>query len=231
MPTVLITGANRGIGLEFTRQYAADGWQVFAGARNLDSANDLKQLAKDAQQRVQLLTIDVTKAETIADAVARVGNSDIDILINCAGVYGSSRQQLGNLDYRAWTQVLDTNTLGPVRVTEAFLENVARSDRKWIITITSGMGSISDNTSGGFIAYRTSKAAVNMAMQTLSIDLGSRGICCLLMNPGWVKTRMGGPNARITPTESVSGMRKVIESLTPSQSGKFFSYDGREYAW
>jgi NAD(P)-dependent dehydrogenase (short-subunit alcohol dehydrogenase family) len=127
--------------------------------------------------------------------------------------------------------VLDVNTMGPTRVTEAFTPNVAHSNRKLIVTITSGMGSIAGNTSGGSIAYRSSRAAVNMVMRSLEIDLAPRGISCVFVNPGWVRTDMGGTDATLAPAESVAALRRLIETLGPAQSGKFFHYDGREYAW
>ena len=120
--------------------------------------------------------------------------------------------------------------MGPMRVSEAFVDHVARSGRK-LITITSGMGSIADNTSGGSIAYRISKAAVNMVMRSLAIDLAPRGISCVVVNPGWVLTDIGGSHATLTPAESVTMIRRLIETLGPAQSGRFFNYDGREYAW
>ena len=212
MATVLITGSNRGIGLEFVRQYAADGWQVFAAARHPAAADDLQRLAKESAGGVQVLALDVMDAQSINAAGTVVGNAPIDHLINCAGVMGGSRQQLGNMDYAAWAQVHDINTMGPLRVTEKFIENVARSERKLVVAITSGMGSLADNTSGGHIAYRVSKAAVNMVMRSLAIILAPRGITCLVINPGWVKTRMGGPGAKITAAQSVQGMRKVFEN-------------------
>ena len=121
--------------------------------------------------------------------------------------------------------------MGPMRVSEAFVDHVARSDRKLVVTLTSGMGSLADNTSGGSIAYRSSKAAVNMVMRSLAIDLAPRGITCVVVNPGWVQTDMGGPHATITASESVTKLRRLIETLGPAKSGKFFNYDGREYAW
>jgi NAD(P)-dependent dehydrogenase (short-subunit alcohol dehydrogenase family) len=127
--------------------------------------------------------------------------------------------------------VLDVNTMGPLRVSEAFVDHVAQSERKLIVTITSGMGSLADNTSGGAYAYRSSKAAVNMVMRNLAIDLAPRGIACVVINPGWVLTDMGGPHATLTTAESVKKLRRLIETLGPGQSGKFFNYDGREYAW
>jgi NAD(P)-dependent dehydrogenase (short-subunit alcohol dehydrogenase family) len=144
---------------------------------------------------------------------------------------GARGQTIGNIDYAAWAKVLDANTMGPMRVSEAFVDHVARSERKLIVTLTSGMGSLADNTSGGSIAYRSSKAAVNMVMRSLAIDLAPRGITCVVVNPGWVQTDMGGAHATLTPTESVTMLRHLIETLRPAQSGKFFNYDGREYAW
>ena len=127
--------------------------------------------------------------------------------------------------------MLDVNTMGPLRVSEAFVDHVAQSERKLIVTITSGMGSLADNTSGGTYAYRSSKAAVNMVMRSLAIDLAPLGITCAVINPGWVLTDMGGPHATLTAAESVAMLRRLIDILGPAQSGKFFNYDGREYAW
>ena len=161
-------------------------------------------------------------------------NSDkqaIDLLLNNAGVGGARGQTIGNIDYEAWAKVLEVNTLGPMRVSEVFVDHVARSERKLIVTLTSGMGSIADNTAGGSIAYRSSKAAVNMVMRSLAIDLAPRGITCVVVNPGWVQTDMGGPNANLTPAESVTRLRHLIENLGPRHSGKFFNHDGRQYDW
>jgi NAD(P)-dependent dehydrogenase (short-subunit alcohol dehydrogenase family) len=155
----------------------------------------------------------------------------IDLLLNNAGIGGPRGQTIGNIGYKAWARVLDVNTVGPMRVSEAFVDNVARSERKLIVTLTSGMGSLADNTSGGSIAYRSSKAAVNMVMRSLAIDLAPRGITCVVVNPGWVLTDMGGTHATMTPAESVTRLRRLIETLGPAQSGKFFNHDGREYPW
>src|SRR5215471_15342213 len=229
MGTALVTSANRGIGHEFTRQYAAEGWHVFAACRHPDSAKNLQRLA--VSKPVDILEMDVTNSESIKLAAAIVAGKPIDILINTAGITGAPNQTAGNMDYETWAEVLNINTMGPLRVAEQFVENVARSTRKLIVTITSGMGSLADNTSGGSIAYRSSKAAVNMVMRSAAIDLAPRGIACVLVSPGWVKTDMGGPNASITPADSVAALRRTIGGLRPAQSGKFFHYDGREYAW
>src|SRR6266513_931032 len=231
MKTVLGTGANRGIGLEFARQYAVDGWRVLAGCRNPDSAQALQRLMRDIEGRLSLVEIDVTDVGSVQRAAVEGDQGAIDVLINCAGVMGKSDQTIGTIDFDDWEHVLDVNVLGPARMTEAFLERVAQSSRRTIVTITSGMGSLADNTSGGYIPYRTSKAAVNMVMRSAAIDLEPRGITCVVINPGWVKTDMGGPNATLSAQDSVSAMRRVIAKLGPRDSGRFYNYDGREYPW
>ena len=231
MPSALITGANRGLGLEFARQYLADGWQVYAACRDPSSASELRRLADTSDHKLRILALDVTDPASVKAAAAELDGQAIDLLLNNAGVGGARGQTIGNIDYEAWAKVLDVNTLGPMRVSEAFVDHVARSERKLIVTLTSGMGSLADNTSGGSIAYRSSKAAVNMVMRSLAIDLAPRGITCVVVNPGWVQTDMGGPHATMTPAESVTRLRRLIETLGPAQSGKFFNYDGREYPW
>jgi NAD(P)-dependent dehydrogenase (short-subunit alcohol dehydrogenase family) len=175
--------------------------------------------------------MEVTGAASLKRAAAALGSASIDLLINGAGIYGPKNQEFANMDYAAWAEVLDVNTMGPLRVIEAFADHVARSTRKLIVTITSGMGSISDNKSGGSIAYRTSKAAVNMVIRTVALDLAPKGVTCVVVNPGWVKTDMGGPGATLTPADSIGAMRRLIEKIKPGDTGKFFNHDGREYAW
>jgi NAD(P)-dependent dehydrogenase (short-subunit alcohol dehydrogenase family) len=188
-------------------------------------------LADASGGRLQTLALDVTKPASITAAAATLNGRTIDILLNNAGVGGARGQTIGNIDYKAWAKVLEVNTMGPLRVSEAFVDEVARSGRKLIVTLTSGMGSIADNTSGGSFAYRSSKAAVNMVMRSLAIDLAPRGITCVVVNPGWVQTDMGGPLANLTPAESITRLRRLIDSLGLAQSGKFFNHDGHEYAW
>jgi NAD(P)-dependent dehydrogenase (short-subunit alcohol dehydrogenase family) len=231
MPSTLITGANRGLGLEFASQYLANGWQVYAGCRDPDSASELRRLADPSNRKLRIMALDVTDSISVKAAATLLEGQAIDLLLNNAGVMGPRSQTIGNIDYEAWAKVLDANTMGPMRVSEAFVDHVARSERELIVTLTSGMGSLADNTSGGSIAYRSSKAAVNMVMRSLAIDLAPRGITCVVVSPGWVKTDMGGPRATITPTESVTKLRHLIETLGPAQSGKFLNYNGREYPW
>ena len=184
MPSALITGANRGLGIEFARQYLADGWQVYAACRDPISASELRRLADESGHKLRILALDVTELASVKAAAAELDGKAIDLLLNNAGVMGVRGQTIGNLDYEAWAKVLDANTMGPMRVSEVFVDHVARSERKLIVTLTSGMGSLADNTSGGSIAYRSSKAAVNMVMRSLAIDLAPRGISCVVVKVG-----------------------------------------------
>jgi NAD(P)-dependent dehydrogenase (short-subunit alcohol dehydrogenase family) len=229
--SVLVTGANRGLGLEFARQYAEAGWQVHACCRDPAKAAELHRIAQGVPGRMAVHPLDVRDLDSVRALARELGSSSIDVLINNAGIEGQPRQRIGNIDYAAWAQVLDVNVLGPMRVAEAFRDSVTRSERKLIVTITSGMGSIADNTSGGSIAYRSSKAAVNMVMRSNAIDLAPLGITCIVVNPGWVRTDMGGPHARLEPRESIAALRQLFERASPSDSGKFFNYDGAEYPW
>ena len=231
MPSTLITGANRGLGLEFARQYLADGWQVYAACRNPDAASELRRLADGAGGKLLILTMDVTDPVAIHAAARDLHGQPIDLLLNNAAIIGPRNQTIGNIDYEAWAEAFAINTMGPMRVSEAFVEHVAKSDLKLIVTLTSGMGSIADNTSGGSVVYRSTKAAVNMVMRSLAVDLAPRGIVCAVINPGWVRTDMGGPNATKEPPESIGGLRRLIATLGPEQSGKFFNHTGREYPW
>jgi len=228
---ILITGANRGLGFEFARQYVTDGWRVFAACRNPPTASELRRLAQARRSRLTVLAMYVTDAPSVKKAAAQLKDAALDVHINSAGIAGVPGQKTSNIDYESWSQVLNANTMGPLRVLESFGDHIARSEQKLVVTITSGMGSLADNNSGGSIAYRSSKAAVNMVMRSAAVDLAPRGITCVLVNPGWVRTDMGGPKAPLSPQESVTDMRRLIETLGPDQSGKFYNYDGREYPW
>jgi len=231
MPSVFVTGANRGLGLEFARQYTAEGWQVFAACRSPDAARELQTLMAQSGGRIRILKMDVTDTASVRAAAAELSGQPIDLLLNNAGVGGPRSERIGSVDYAAWARVLDANTLGPMRVVEAFLENVARGPQKKIVTITSGMGSLADNTSGGAYAYRSSKAAVNIVMKSLAIDLAPRGITCVVVNPGWVRTDMGGSRGTLSPAESIKALRSVIAALRPEDSGRFLNYNGKPYPW
>jgi NAD(P)-dependent dehydrogenase (short-subunit alcohol dehydrogenase family) len=221
MPTVLITGASRGIGREFARQYEAGGWRVIATCRD-PSKFDLEG---------EVYPLDVTDAESVAALHKELQGENIDLLINNAGMYGPRGLEFGNLDYQAWEEVLRTNLLGPIRMAETFAHHLARSEMKKMVFISSKVGSIADNRSGGAYIYRSSKTALNMAVKSLSLDLSDKGVICILLHPGWVKTDMGGASALIDAATSVSGMRAIIDRASAAENGRFFNYDGSELPW
>ncbi len=237
MATVLVTGANRGIGLELARQYAGNGWSVIATARNPEKAVELNKIAKEHKSHLEIMAVDVTSEDAVENLAEQLDGRAIDILVNNAAMYPRQGVHAGDLDYDAWGDTLETNLLGVMRVTEALLENVAKSERKQIAAISSGMGSLqavaggSVETMGAAYQYRTSKAALNMAMLILSKELAPRGISVVMISPGWVKTDMGGAHAAITPEVSVAGIRKVLASPPAEISGRFLSYDGSVWAW
>ena len=232
MYTTLITGANRGIGLELARQYAADGWRVVTCCRHPGKSDALKKLATQHPGLVEIHPLDVTDLAQIDRMSATLANESIDLLMNNAGVYPDDEfKGFGHVDYAKWMHAFQVNTMAPLKMAEAFVKQVARSKLKIIATISSMMGSIDDNGSGGAYLYRSSKTAVNMVNKSLSLDLKSEGITAVVFNPGWVLTDMGGPNAMIPVEQSVDGLRAVIGKLTQADSGKFFDYDGKEIAW
>jgi len=232
MRTTLITGANRGIGLEFSRQFAADGWRVLACSRHPEKSEELNRLAAQYPDRVQVLPLDVADHVQIERLAQNHTEESIDLLINNAGIYPESDNKgFGHTDYAEWVQAFRINTMAPLKMAEAFATQISRSKLKTIVTITSKMGSIADNSSGGNYLYRSSKAALNMVVKSIAIDLKPLGIIAVVFHPGWVKTDMGGPNAMITTEQSVSGIRQVVSSFTIDDSGKFFAYDGKVIPW
>jgi NAD(P)-dependent dehydrogenase (short-subunit alcohol dehydrogenase family) len=231
MATVLITGANRGLGLEFCKQYAEEGWTVLACARQPKQAQGLSALAEE-YNGITILPLDVADFAQIDALASQLSNNPIDVLLNNAGVYGDSpASRFGHIDYQTWQETLRINTLAPVKMAEAFLSHLQRGQQKRIANVTSLMGSMTDNTSGGSLMYRSSKAGLNAVMKSLSIDLKPQGIGILILHPGWVLTDMGGPHALINPEVSVAGMRKVIAGFTMNQSGSFIKYDGSVMPW
>ena len=225
--TVLVTGTNRGIGLEFVKQYAADGWNVIACCREPDASRDLRALAQAYD--IEVIALDVADFAQIDKAAEQLRDRKIDLLINNAGIYPES--SLDDLDFDAWAEAFKINCMAPLKMAEAFSPHIANSQLQKIATLSSKMGSVDDNTSGGSYIYRTSKAAVNMAMKSLAIDLRSIGISVVTLHPGWVQTDMGGANGLINTQTSVTGLRQVIEGLSLHNTGKFIAYDGKEIAW
>lgn len=228
--TVLITGANRGIGLEFVRQFAADDWLVLACCRHPQDAIALMAL-RDQHKNITIYRLDTLDIKQMQELKQQLAGQAIDILINNAGIYGKEATKLRHLDAKEIVEVFRTNALGPLKISEALLENIAQSQMKLVVTISSTMGSIAETTFGDAYAYRASKAAVNMLMKSLAMDVKEHGIRVLLLHPGWVKTDMGGKDAQITTQESVTGMRKVIANLKTTETGVFYSYDGRTIPW
>lgn len=225
---VLITGTNRGIGLTFVKQYAADDWNVIACCRDPQSAAELQALAS-IHRNIQIIALDMTDFSQIDALALQLKDKKIDVLINNAGVYPES--SFNDVDFNNWASAFKINTMAPLKMAEAFMPHVAASQLKKIVTMSSKMGSVDDNTSGGSYIYRSSKAAVNMVMKSLSIDLKPYGIAVVTLNPGWVQTDMGGPNGLIDSQTSVTGLRKVIADLSLASSGKFIGYDGSEIVW
>ena len=232
MKTLLITGASRGIGLEFCTQYAAEGWRVLACCRDPGKADALSKLAAQYPEQIKLYALDVTNQAQIEQLAQSLADETIDLLINNAGVFPSSdKRGFGHTDYAEWMAAFNINTMAPLKMAEAFVNQIARSKLKRIVTITSQMGSIDDNTSGGSYLYRSSKAAANMVVKSLAVDLKEQGITSVAFNPGWVKTDMGGPNAMIPVEQSVADMRNVIAGLTLADTGKFIGNDGVVIPW
>lgn len=232
MPTVLITGANRGIGLEFANQLAAQGWQVLASCRKPDSAEALQQLAIYYPGRVSLIPLAVDDPAQIEALAARLRGQPLDLLLNNAGYYpGGLHETFGHTSRELWLRAFEINTIAPLKIAEALIDNLEQGQGKTIALITSKMGSLADNTSGGCYLYRTSKAALNMVAKSLVQDLEPRGIKVALLHPGWVRTDMGGPNAWISAQESVAGMLKIILNLGWQDTGRFLAYDGKEIEW
>lgn len=226
--TILITGANRGIGLEFVKQYAENGDHIYATTRTPETATALQQLASK-HANVKILALDVAHVAEIQNAAKQLADIAVDILISNAGIYPEST--FGNTDPQAWLQAFQVNTLSTYYLAEAFLPHLRRASQAKVIAMTSKMGSLDDNSSGGEYIYRSSKTALNMVAKSLALDLRDFSIAVATLHPGWVRTEMGGPNGLINTETSVSGLRKVIDDLTSEQSGEFIAYDGKSIPW
>lgn len=229
--TILVTGAGRGIGLELARQYAHAGWRVFACCRSPEQADTLTRLAGESNGLLTVHRLEVTDTDRINALAEELRAEHVDILINNAGTDRPERQGFGQVDEKDWIEAFRVNTIAPLKMAEAFVAPVARSERRIIAVMSSMMGSIKDNFSGGYYAYRSTKAAVNMVVKNLSIDLKRFGIIAVALHPGWVKTKIGGPAATLSPRESVAGLHKVLAALKPEDSGRFLTYEGRELPW
>jgi NAD(P)-dependent dehydrogenase (short-subunit alcohol dehydrogenase family) len=230
MSSILITGSSRGLGLEWARQCAEEGWRVFATCRHPAEASALTKLAGQ-HATISVHRLDITVPEDLRALFWELEEEPIDILLNNAGIYiEKNSAEFGALCYHDWARTFEVNSMGAMRVSEYFVENIARSQKRLIIAVSSHMGSIADIESPGNYYYRSSKAALNAAMQGLAAVLKPRGISVLILHPGGVKTRMG-PRGGITPEESVKGMRRIVERFTPGETGRFVKYDGTPMPW
>ncbi|WP_162063923.1 SDR family oxidoreductase [Vibrio taketomensis] len=230
MSTVLITGANRGLGLEFVRQYAAMGWQVLATCRTPEKAELLGQLAMEYPQ-VKLIKLDVTNEDEINLLATQLKGQAIDHLILNAGVLGEDCAKLGEMTQAKWLEVLTINTVAPALLIQALQDNVAASEHKTIIGISTRVASLGDNSSGNMYSYRTSKAALNQILVSAAQNLREQAVKTLAIHPGWVQTDMGGDSATFTPQESVAGIISVAQNLTLEGSGSFRVFDGSTIEW
>jgi NAD(P)-dependent dehydrogenase (short-subunit alcohol dehydrogenase family) len=232
--TVLITGTNRGLGLGLVRAYLEDGWKVIAVNRSQSA--ELDELSSD---HLTIMYCDLTDDDELARVADSLGENPLDVLINNAGrmarssfvASDQSSQGFGHFDRALWHDMFNINLFTPMRLAELLAGNLARAERGRIVTISSMLGSMELNTSGGIYAYRASKAGVNAIMKSMSVDLAERGITAIAQHPGWVRTDMGGPGADIDIETSVNGMKAVIDGLTPADSGKLLSYDGSVMPW
>ena len=228
--SILITGTNRGIGLEFVKHYIKNNEKVIATCRNRNSAKDLLEL-ENTTNNLSLVELDVSNPNSINNFTSKIAGLPIDTFISNAGVSGPKNIEFGNFDAKEWLDVFNINTIAPLLITQKILKNLRLGKDKKLAFISSKVGSIEDNTSGGMYIYRTSKTALNQVIKSLSIDFKEDNFIVVALNPGWVLTDMGGPNALIDTKTSVKGLIEVIDNLTPKNSGKFYNYDGSPIPW
>lgn len=228
METIVITGANRGIGFELTKQFLAAGQQVIATCRHPEQSTELAVLATSSS--LVVYPLDVTDGDSVDHLSKALRGKTIDVLINNAGIMGGDHQAIDDMDYSAWLKTFEVNTIAPFRLVTTLRENLRLSSRPRAVTLSSQMGSLSRKSKGSH-AYRSSKAAVNKVMQVLSMELEADGIIVCPVHPGWVRTDMGGGTADISVEESGAGLFELIDSLTMEQSGRFWTWEGGEHPW
>ena len=231
MQNILITGANRGIGLGFVKKFLKRNSKVFCTSRKISKSKELILLKKEFSKNLEVVELDLLEEESPKMLSDFLSNQAIDIFINNAGVIGNSNQSFNAVSSENWIDVLKVNLIAPLIITQSILANIKKSAHKKIYFLSSKVGSIEDNRGGGMYVYRSSKTALNQIVKSLSIDLKPIGISVISLHPGWVKTDMGGPHALISVEESVSGMLKVILNTDIRNSGQFLNYDGCEIPW
>ena len=224
MPTIMITGAGRGLGLELARHFVALGWETLGTVRDLAKGAGMPRGS-------QTFLCDVSDRTSLQRLARDLGGRPIDVLFCNAGMFGKRQQSLGSVDYELWAEVMRVNVFSPMACVEALVDNVAASARRQVVMMSSRMGSMGENAAGGEVVYRSSKAALNAVTKSLSIDLAPRGITVVAVHPGWVQTDMGGPAAALTPAESVAGLAEVVLGLGPASNGGFLNHDGAPIAW
>ncbi|WP_345868831.1 SDR family oxidoreductase [Shewanella algae] len=229
MPQLLITGANRGIGLALTQVYLAAGWDVLACCRDPEKADELLDLVNEFQG-LEVFALDVTDYEAVAELAAELEGRGLDLLLNNAGYYGPKGLLLGQLPVDEWRIVFEVNSIAPCKLAEAFLPHLIQA-KGIIANISSKVGSMADNQSGGGYLYRSSKAALNSITKSLALDLANVGVKAVALHPGWVQTSMGGPNALIDVDTSAAGMKQLLDNLSQAQSGGFYDYCGNSIPW
>ena len=236
MPTVFVTGANRGLGFEHVKQYAEKDWEIIACSRNPEKSKDLLELSKKFPENIIIERLDVSNFEAVSDLSQKYSNKPIDILINNAGTLGPKGvpeamgyQNIDHMDFEIWRDILEVNLLAPFKVATAFHDQVAMSERKILIMMSSDLGSVQQNNFGGLYSYRASKAGLNILSKGMSIDWDD--ITVIALAPGWCKTYLGGEEAEIEPDISVAEQQLMFESIKPDDSGKFLDRFGKEVPW
>lgn len=231
MSSILITGSNRGIGLELTRQYLQDGWRVYATARKPEDAKELQQLKQQYPKNLSLHQLDIADEKQRQALKTELQDAALDILINNAGIYGQRDAYFGNTDETSWLETLKINTIAPMKIIESFADNIAHGEKKIIASMSSKMGSMDDNGSGGSYVYRSSKAALNAVMVSVARDLNKQGITSIILHPGWVRTDMGGPHGEIDSAESAQRLKQILAGVTLADSGSFYDIDDTIIPW
>ena len=231
MKKILVTGTNRGLGLGLVKKFLENNEKVICTTRNFSKSIELLLLKEKYNDNLEICELDLLDEESPNILSNFLGNEPIDLFINNAGVIGHSAQHFKSVSLNHWLNVLKVNLIAPLLITQSIIKNIEKSSERKIYFISSKVGSIEDNKSGGMYIYRSSKTALNQVVKSLSIDLKPLGISVISLHPGWVRTEMGGPNALISVEESVNGMVDVISNTNIINSGQFINYDGKRLPW